>query len=215
MRNYDLVIFFFYGVLVDSERITNTIFAEMLNEIGIPATLETMFDEFVGNSLAGCLELIEAKLKAPVPKGFVEEYRRRSKFALQRSLVAVDGIVDALDQITLPTCVASSGDHDKMRTTLGITGLLPRFEGRLFSVTEVERGKPHPDVFLHAAKTMRVIPERCAVVEDTVIGATAGVAAGMRVFGYAKHTKAARLKSVGAVPFEDMRELPLLVQGVG
>ncbi len=99
-----------------------------------------------------------------------------------------------------------------MRTTLGITGLWPRFEGRLFSVTEVPRGKPFPDVFLLAAERFGVAPAACVVIEDTPVGVTAGVAAGMRVFGYSASTPQLRLADAGAhVIFDDMRKLPLLL----
>ena len=114
-----------------------------------------------------------------------------------------------------PYCVASSGDHKKMQTTLGITNLLSHFEGKLFSVTEVARGKPYPDVFLYAAERMGVEPAKCAVVEDTPIGARAGIAAGMKVFGYAKLTPVHKLEKEGAIPFDDMRQLPYLLKQQG
>jgi beta-phosphoglucomutase-like phosphatase (HAD superfamily) len=151
MNKFELVIFDCDGVLVDSERITNQVFAQMLNELGIPVTLNDMFERFVGRSMNQCLDLISELLGHAPPADFVENYRIRTKAALEAQLTPVPGIEAALDEIKLPCCVASSGDHDQMRTTLGITGLLPRFEGRLFSVTEVARGKPAADVFLYAA----------------------------------------------------------------
>lgn len=130
-------------------------------------------------------------------------------------LTAVPGIVDALDALThLPTCVASSGSHDKMRFTLGMTGLYQRFEGSIFSATEVEHGKPAPDLFLHAAQQMGVAPAACAVVEDSQYGLQAARAAGMRAFAYAGGmTPAHRLEGPGTVIFDDMRELPGLLTG--
>ena len=215
MRPYDLIIFDCDGVLVDSERITCGVLAAMLNEVGIPATLETAFEEFVGNSLARCVTIIEEKLGAPIPASFVADFKRRTELALRESLTAVDGIEDALAQIDLPTCVASSGDHDKMKTTLGVTGLYSTFEGRIFSVTEVERSKPYPDVYLYAAAKMQTPPDRCVVVEDTEIGVRAAVAAGMTVLGYSKLSDPERLAKAGAIPFDDMRKLPALVQSAG
>ena len=199
MHPLELVIFDCDGVLVDSERVTNRVFAEMLNELGLPVTLDDMFARFVGHSMTQCLDLIADMLGHLPPTNFVDEYRTRTRAALQSELVATPGVEDALDRIRLPYCVASSGDHEKMRTTLGITGLWPRFEGRLFSVTEVPRGKPFPDVFLFAASRLGVNPSACAVVEDTPVGVTAGVAAGMTVFGYAAPTgaSAARPRSTG------------------
>jgi len=118
-----------------------------------------------------------------------------------------------LDTLSLPYCVASSGSHDKMRMTLGKTGLMRFFEGNIFSTSEVERGKPHPDIYLHAARTMGVTdPTRCLVVEDSPIGVTGAVAAGMRVFGFAELMPVHRLKASGAHQvFESMHDLPALI----
>lgn len=208
---FDLVIFDCDGVLVDSERITNTIFAAMLNELGLPVSLDDMFRDFVGRSMAQCLEIIENRLGQPAPEGFLRDYNERITVALSRDLKSVAGIEAVLDNIDVPICVASSGSHDKMRLTLGLTGLLDRFDGALFSATDVERGKPHPDVFLHAAERMGVDPSRCAVVEDAPRGVRAGIAAGMTVFGYAELSNPASLEAEGAVVFVDMKELPALL----
>ncbi len=126
----------------------------------------------------------------------------------------MDGIVEALDRIRIPTCVASSGSHEKMRYTLGKTGLYERFAGRIFSAAEVPRGKPAPDLFVHAAARMGVAPADCAVVEDSAVGVQAARAAGMPVFGYAGGvTPAIRLEGPGTIVFRDMRELPGLLGG--
>ena len=122
------------------------------------------------------------------------------------------GVVDALDTITVPSCVASSGTHEKMRFTLGLTGLYERFAGRIFSVSEVARGKPAPDLFLHAASRMAVPPERCAVVEDSRYGVEAARAAGMRAFGYAGGLASrGSLDGPRTIVFDDMRDLPRLL----
>ncbi|HEY3700098.1 MAG TPA: HAD family hydrolase [Spongiibacteraceae bacterium] len=212
MDKFELVIFDCDGVLVDSERITNQIFAEMLNELGIHVTLEDMFEEFVGYSMPQCLEKITLMLGEEPPNDFTSSYRARTKSALESNLLPIQGIEEALDRITLPYCVASSGDHAKMRTTLGITGLWSRFEGKLFSVTEVQNPKPAPDIFLYAASKHGVPPKNCVVIEDTPTGVIAGVAAGMTVFGFSVLTPAHRLKSAGAHHiFHHMSELPLLL----
>ena len=212
MNKFDLIIFDCDGVLVDSERITNQVFAEMLNELGLPVTLEDMFEQFVGNSMPQCLQKITAMLGKEPPADFVNAYRARTKAALESTLLPIPGIEDALNLLKLPYCVASSGDHEKMRTTLGITGLWPRFEGKIFSVTEVGNPKPAPDVFLYAASRFGISPEKCAVIEDTPTGVSAGVAAGMTVFGYAALTPAHRLQSAGAHHiFTHMSELPRLL----
>lgn len=205
---FSLVIFDCDGVLVDSELITNRIFASMLNELGIPATLEYMFEEFVGRSMATCLEKIAGLLGRPVPEDFLDQYQVRATAALRSELKAVPGIDNVLDEIKIPFCVASSGSHEKMQTTLGITGLLPRFQGRIYSVTEVARSKPHPDIFLHAAAKSGAAASDCAVVEDTPTGVAAGVAAGMTVFGYCALTPKHRLEEAGAhYTFDSMGKL--------
>ena len=217
MKPDQLVIFDCDGVLVDSEPITNRVFAQMLGELGIPITLEDMYERFVGQSMAKCCELIAGMLGRPVPEGFVEEYRARSDEALDSDLKAVPGIeaaLDELDSIGVPYCVASNGTQEKMRTTLGITGLLARFEGKLFSVTDVVRGKPAPDLFLHAAGSYGVTPSSCCVVEDTPTGVAAALAAGMIVYGYCALTPEHQLLEAGAhYTFIDMLRLPELMFG--
>jgi len=215
MKYFDLVIFDCDGVLVDSELITNRVFAEMINDLGGAVTLDDMFDRFVGHSMKHCLSIVRDMIGRDVPPTFIEEYRERTTLALTEHLQPIPGIHTALNELTCRFCVASSGDHEKMRTTLGLTGLLERFEGRLFSVTQVSRGKPAPDVFLFAAAQMGVQPERVAVIEDTPTGVAAGKAAGMTVFGYAGRTPPARLREAGAaVVFTSMHDLPSLLSAL-
>jgi HAD superfamily hydrolase (TIGR01509 family) len=207
-----LVLFDCDGVLVDSEPITNRVFAQMINEVGLPMTREEVLQRFVGRSMPYCFALIEELLNRSLPDNFPTEFRDRSFSALQRELKAVahiESVLDELDARSIRYAVASSGTHEKMRTTLGITGLLPKVEGRLFSTTEVAHSKPAPDVYLHAAKRMGVAPQYCYVVEDTPIGVAAGVAAGMKVYGYAAFTPAKTLREAGAhAIIDDMRHLP-------
>jgi HAD superfamily hydrolase (TIGR01509 family) len=211
-NGFGLVIFDCDGVLVDSELITNRVFARMLNELGIAVTLEDMFEKFVGRSMPQCLELITKMLGRPVTQHFVEEYQTRSTAALRSELKAVPDIQSVLAAIRMPYCVASSGTHEKMQTTLGITGLLPQFRGKMYSVTEVAQSKPFPDVFLHAARQQGVVPAECAIIEDTPTGVRAGVAAGMTVFGYCALTPKQRLIDAGAHhTFEQMRDLAALL----
>jgi len=212
VSRYLLVIFDCDGVLVDSERITNQVFADLLGELGLALTLEDMFEHFVGHSMAGCLEKVAGLLGRPAPADFEATYRARSRRALETQVRAVPGIEEALAQITIPDCVASNGPTHKMRLTLGLTGLLPRFEGRLFSSEDVGRPKPAPDVFLHAARCCGVAPEDCVVVEDTPTGVAGAVAAGMTVLGYAGLTPAHRLRGAGAHHlFDRTAELPRLL----
>lgn len=209
----ELVIFDCDGVLVDSETIAIRVASQMLAELGWPLTDGEILEQFVGRSAVSAMELIEKKLGRPVPQ-WPERFVARQLAAHQAGLMPVAGIVEALDAITLTTCVASSGRHDKMRNTLGLTGLYERFEGRIFSATEVAQGKPAPDLFLHAAKQMGVDPARCVVVEDSRPGVQAARAAGMRSFGYAGGvTPAEWLEGPDTVVFHDMRRLPALLGG--
>jgi HAD superfamily hydrolase (TIGR01509 family) len=213
-NRFGLVIFDCDGVLVDSELITNRVFVRMLNELGLALSLEDMFERFVGRSMPQCLEIIAGLLGRPVPQQFVEEYQAQSAAALKTELKAVPDIETVLATIRIPYCVASSGTHEKMQTTLGVTGLLPQFRGKMYSVTEVAQSKPFPDVFLHAARQQGVMPADCAVIEDTPTGVRAGVAAGMTVFGYCALTPKQRLVEAGAHhTFERMRDLSGLISG--
>jgi HAD superfamily hydrolase (TIGR01509 family) len=208
-----LVIFDSDGVLVDSEPLSNRELAAMLTELGLPTTVEESMETFMGRSWAACAALIEERLAGPLPDGFGDGYHRRVYAAVERELEPVPGVLEAIDAIEAAgaaTCVASSGSHEKMSRTLGRIGLLERFTGRIFSAVDVTRGKPHPDLFLHAAAGMGADPAGCTVVEDSPIGIEAAQAAGMRALGYAGRTDAALLAKADAV-FADMRELPGLI----
>lgn len=213
--SFELVIFDCDGVLVDSEPIANRVFAEMLGELRVETSLEDMYANFVGHPMSYCMQLVEQRLGHAPPADFEARLQERTFAAFEtESLRAMPGIEEALDQLSVPACVASSGEIEKMRFTLGITGLLSRFEGRLFSVTQVERGKPAPDIYLFAANAMGVLPARCAVVEDSPIGARAGLSAGMTVLGFSAHTPARQLLEVGVQrTFADMRDLPAILGG--
>jgi HAD superfamily hydrolase (TIGR01509 family) len=170
---------------------------------------------YMGMSWPAAYALFEQQLGRALPSEFETAFWTRLDAALRAELVAVPGIHAALDAISTPTCVASSGRIDKMRVTLGITGLYERFAGRIYSAADVARAKPFPDLFLHAAAQMRVAPPRCAVVEDSPRGVQAGIAAGMCVFGYAARTDARELAAAGALVFTDMAELPGLTSRGG
>lgn len=208
----ELVIFDCDGVLVDSERIAVRVNTALGAELGWPLTETEVIERFIGRSSASIGEQIAARLGEHVAARWAERFDLAHRQAVDAGLTAVDGINEALDEITLSTCVASSGTHEKMRHTLGRTGLYPRFAGRIFSATEVAHGKPAPDLFLHAAAAMGVPPAGCVVVEDSHYGVQAARAAGMRCFGYAGGlTPAHRLEGPGTVVFDDMRKLPTLV----
>ena len=221
----ELVIFDCDGVLVDSEPIAARVLADAVSEVGwklSPADVDTLFR---GKSLRDCIIAIEKHLGAPLPAEFLPALERRTREEFSLALTAVPGVDAAIDRIVkagLRVCVASSGSHDKMRFTLGHTHLLRWFDGVLFSASEVDHGKPAPDLFLHAARSMHVDPARAVVIEDSLPGVTGARAAGMRVLGFASGAPHAAetlhashagedLAAQGAEVFHDMQKLPELL----
>ncbi|MFC8721052.1 HAD family hydrolase [Kitasatospora sp. NPDC057198] len=207
-----LVIFDCDGVLLDSERLAVRVDAVVLATLGWELSTDEIVDRFVGRSHEYMVSQIEIHLGRSLPDSWEAEFQPLYDQAFATELTPVEGIVEALDAIGLPTCVASSSSHERLRSTLSHTGLHPRFEGRIFSASEVANGKPAPDLFLHAASRMNVHPSRCVVVEDSKYGVAAARAAGMRAFGYAGGlTPAEWLEGPGTVVFKDMAELPGLM----
>ncbi|MGW6690867.1 HAD family hydrolase [Streptomyces sp. NPDC054961] len=208
----ELVIFDCDGVLVDSERIAVRVQVAVGAELGWPLTEAEVMDRFVGRSNASIGEQIAARLGSDRAVAWQARFEQLHRLAVDAELTPVDGIHEALAALTLPTCVASSGSHEKMRHTLGHTGIHAHFEGRIFSADEVAHGKPAPDLFLHAAQRMGVDPSACVVVEDSKYGVQAARAAGMRSLGYAGGlTPAQWLEGPDTVVFDDMRKLPMLL----
>ena len=209
---FDLVIFDCDGVLIDSERIAVRVDAEVLGQLGWKLTEAEVIERFMGRSEAYMVGEIEKEIGRPLAADWETQFRPMYRRAMEAELEPVEGVVAALDQISTPTCVASSSAHDYLRFTLGLTGLLKRFDGRIFSATDVANGKPAPDLFLHAAATLGVAPDRCAVVEDSRYGVEAARAAGMRAFGYAGGlTPADRLAGPMTTVFGHMSALPGLL----
>jgi len=207
----ELVIFDCDGVLVDSDRISLRIQAEWITALGLETSYEDCVRDFLGLGMPATLRILTQRLGRPLPPGWKEGLDDAVREAFERELRPVSGVVEALDEIDLPTCVASSGSHEKMRFTLGLTGLWGRFAGRIHSADEVSRGKPAPDLFLHAASSMSAPPERCVVVEDSPFGVIAARAAGMSALGYTPDGSGERLEAEGAQTFASMGELPGLL----
>ena len=207
----DLVIFDCDGVLVDSERLTTRVEARVLTALGWPIEQDEVVARWMGRTSEAQLADIGERLGAHVAARFDELTTAEVHAAFEAELEAVAGIpalLDHLDAAGVATCIASSGSHARMGVTLRVTGLLQRFEGRIYSGTEVAHGKPAPDLFLHAADRMGVDPGRCVVVEDSVFGVQAGVAAGMVVYGFAGGlTGADALAEAGAEVFDEMSVL--------
>jgi HAD superfamily hydrolase (TIGR01509 family) len=216
--NWQLAIFDCDGVLVDSEELTHRVLIDALADLGIELELAGAIELFMGNTLQQNVGIIEGLLGRPLPGGFFPEWRERLYASFRSEPVRkVDGISEVLDRLTMPACVVSNGPLRKMQTTLGVTGLLDRFEGRLYSAESGLPGKPAPDLFLAAARDFGAAPDRTFVVEDSPKGVAGAIAAGMRVFAYAgaSYANAGLLEQAGATPFMHMRELPGLLGASG
>ncbi|MDQ3850126.1 MAG: HAD family hydrolase [Actinomycetota bacterium] len=205
------VIFDCDGVLVDTELIANRVLAGLLTEAGLPTTVEDSMRDYRGRAMRSNLKIAARRLGRPLPEDIADRYYAEIEEIFARELEPVPGVVEALERIDLPSCVASSGPHHKMEVTLRSAGLWDRFNGRIFSASEVAHGKPAPDLFLHAAQRMGFDPATTAVVEDSVYGIEAARAAGMRALAFARHTPADVLAAAGGDPFTDMTALPELL----
>lgn len=181
-----------------------------MSALGLEMGYEDCVRDFLGLGMEATLRILAERLGRPVPEGWEAELEAAVREGFLRELRPVPGVIEALEKIDLPTCVAFSGSHDKMRFTLGLTGLRDRFFGRIFSVEEVQQGKPAPDLFLHAASRMSTPPERCIVIEDSPFGVAGAKAAGMSALGFAAVTPSTRLDDADAV-FTSMADLPGLV----
>jgi HAD superfamily hydrolase (TIGR01509 family) len=198
-------------VLVDSERISLRLQARALTEIGLPTTYEDCLRDYGGIGMDATVELVEHRLGHPLPDGWLLRLQEAVEEGFRQELQPVPGVLEALDAIAYPTCVASGGTHAKMRLTLGLAGLYDRFAGRIFSTDDVPRGKPYPDMFLHAANAMSTPVDRCVVVEDSTAGVQAGRAASMSVLGYAAETPPEQLAEADEL-FTAMKDLPALIR---
>ena len=213
---FDAVLFDCDGVLVDSEPITNGVLRDMLGELGWHMTQRQCMELFVGKALKEETEMIGRHTGRPVGAEWMLAFQERRNTALLERLAAIPNIHVAVHDIHAQfggrIACASGADRFKVEMQLCKVGLMQYFEGRIFSGYETPRSKPFPDVYLAAAEALQVDPRRCAVVEDTVTGVSAGVAAGARVFGYSPTVGAATLIAAGAsAVFADMAELPLLL----
>ncbi|MEU3986478.1 HAD family hydrolase [Streptomyces sp. NPDC026672] len=194
---YDLVIFDNDGVLVDSEPISNRLLAGYLTELGFPTSYEDSVRDYMGSAMHRVHDLIGERTGRLLPDDFDDVFHARVFAAFERELKPVHGVVEVLEKLTadgVPYCVASSGSHERIRVGHRTTGLDRWFtDERIFSSQDVGRGKPAPDLFLHAAERMGVTPGRCVVVEDSPLGVQAAVAAGMDVYGFTAMTPAEKL----------------------
>ena len=199
---WDLVVFDNDGVLVDSERLANSVLARILTDLGCPTTFEECVASYLGGTIERVRDLVEAESGRPLPADFEDRYHRDLFSAFDAGLSAVPGVaalLDQLDRAGMRYCVASSGSRPRIERALRRVGLWDRFDGRVFSADDVAHGKPAPDLFLHAAAGLGADPAATVVVEDSPLGVEAAVAAGMSVVGFAAVTPPERLVKAGAV----------------
>ncbi len=205
---YDLVIFDCDGVIVDSEPIANRIFADLLKKLGYSLSYDECEKMFTGRSDKDCLVLLEERTGMKPQKNLFELFDKLAFEAYEKELKTVEGIEDIISLLNFEDfCVASNAPENKIYKALEVTGLLPKFKGKIFSSSMVERPKPFPDLFLYAAKKMNANPENCVVIEDTPHGVSAAISAGMDVFGYCERTDKKILKDAGAVTFSRVSDL--------
>jgi HAD superfamily hydrolase (TIGR01509 family) len=218
--SFDAVLFDCDGVLVDSELITHQVLSQMLGELGWSISPQDALRIFVGKAVRDEAALIEANTGFSLTEAWLAQFRARRNAALERELVEIPGAGSAVHALHRAfdgrIAVASGADRVKVEMQLKKIGVFECFAGRIFSGHELPRSKPHPDVYLAAAAGLGVEPARCAVVEDSVTGALAGVAAGATVFGYSPdepgHSSAAALRAAGVAHlFTEMAQLPSLL----
>ena len=213
-----LLIFDCDGVLVDSEMIASRVLAGHLSAHGYPVTAKQCRERFTGKWMTDIVNFVRGE-GVDLPDDFIDALKIKDVEAFKHELKPMPGVLETVRELRHDRCVASSGSIEKMETTLGISGLLPFFRPHLFSAGQVRRGKPEPDLFLHAANAMGHAPEDCLVIEDSTAGVTAARRAGMRVLGFAgaSHAREAAgyadlLMAAGAATvFDDMRLLPDMI----
>jgi HAD superfamily hydrolase (TIGR01509 family) len=191
-------------VLADSEVLSNSVLAEIVTELGVPTSIDDAYRTFMGKRLQEVIEAIEAVIGRRLPADFADAYQVRTFDAFRAGLKPVGGAREFLEAWReVPRCIASSSSPERLALSLDVLNMTPLFEGRVFSASNVARGKPHPDIFLHAAEQLGIAPRDCIVIEDSVGGVTAGRAAGATVIGLtaASHIQPGfevRLREAGA-----------------
>lgn len=198
-------------MLVDSEPIAAHYTALAVSELGWVMTAADAKREFLGDTHTNIVRRVEERIGRPVPPDWVARSQARFFTALEQELEPVPGVLTAIEALRAAgatLAVGSQGSHEKMRLTLGVTGLLPLFEGRIFSASQVSRPKPAPDLFLLASETLGFTPEQAVVVEDSTRGVKAARAAGMRIFGYTGSVGREPMEQAGAEVIDDLAELP-------
>ncbi|MCX8278645.1 HAD family phosphatase [Phyllobacterium sp. 0TCS1.6C] len=215
MPQPELVIFDCDGVLVDTETIGNNHLVKMLAERGFETNFAEVRKSYCGMPMRAVKEKVEAQ-GFQLGDDFVQRWYDAIPVMFENGVEPIphiEEVIGAVRSAGLRYCVASSANVEKMHVTLGKTGLIRYFEDVLYSASMVPRGKPFPDLFLHAARAMGFAPAQSVVIEDSVAGTHAGIAAGMKVYSYCgdEHADREGLAEAGGILFDDMRKLPSLL----
>tara|TARA_X000001036_G_scaffold178731_1_gene169227 strand:+ start:499 stop:1137 length:639 start_codon:yes stop_codon:yes gene_type:complete len=209
--NTKCILFDCDGTLVDSENITNRVVANMAGELGISMTLREAQIKFGGKTLDAVIYGMKEMSGKDIPADWLPRLVKEVSKAYETDLQPMEGIKKLLDSIDIPICVASNGEPRHVKGSLMLTGLNGYFNENVFTASEVNRPKPAPDLFLHAAQKMGFKPKDCVVIEDSIPGVTAAVNANIKVYGLVKLCSAEELESAGAIPFKTMNELSELL----
>ena len=209
--SYDLVIFDCDGVLVDTEPLANRVYVQMLAEYGFEVNHEEYLQRFYGAAIYKRLESTSKLLNWIPPTDFYSLFTARLSKLAEKELKPIPGIHALVESLSVPICIASNGNRREVILRLKLAELSQYFGEAIFSGLDVPQAKPAPDVYLAAAKAFNVSPERCIVIEDSITGVTAGVRAGMKVYGLASYTSSQSLREAGAIPFDNMMELQTIL----
>jgi len=204
---FDLVIFDCDGVLVESEPLACQIYVQLWAEFGVRLDYAETLREFHGETLARRVETTALKHGWIPPESFIPVFNERLSALTERELQAVPHVQELIESLSVPKCVASNGSRDEITLRLEVANLTHYFGNSIFSGVEVPHPKPAPDLFLVAAAAFQVKPARCVVIEDSELGVTAAIAAGMTVYGHATFNSAESLRAAGAIPFSSMLAL--------
>lgn len=210
---HPLLVFDLDGVLVDSETISERYFLACLQQDGFAVDKPFNHRYFLGRSLPDCLQALQQHFNRQPSAAVLEGYNQKVEKALRTELQPVPLVKEALQQMPYPKCVASGSSLSRIQLSLEATGLTSFF-CNITSSFEVSKGKPAPDVFLKAAEKNNFSPAHCIVVEDTIFGVQAGLAAGMYVLCYQPVPSLAYSVPAGVTVFDSMAHLPRLVEAL-
>jgi HAD superfamily hydrolase (TIGR01509 family) len=214
------IIFDFDGVIADSEVLSNTVLAEIVTGLGVPTTVEDAYRDYMGKRFHEVIVAIEQAVGRTLPPSFAGEYQGRTLQRFRQALAPITGVREFIAAFAdVPRCIASSSSPDRLVVCLEVLDMMALFQGRVFSASNVARGKPHPDIFLHAAAAIGMPADECIVIEDSASGVMAGRAAGCIVIGllaagHIREGHAAMLTAAGAHHVAaDYREVERVVRG--